>query len=399
MWKTKEGSTGRLLQLSLAYFFFYVVTGVTVKYFTSKDAGFPGMHDMEFLVYSTVGGTSVCLGWVLLKRWYRLRSNGPATWGGLSFPAEYLYIIPSGVCTAVVIVTTTLNYMLLPSVMVAMVVTRGSVIVLSRVVDAVQIGQGILRKKVYWEEDVAVVIALIAVATQILFHAGIPNAHAKAFAAFSVAGQALWLGWAGSSGGAGWSVAAMLVLAFYIAAYAFRIYIMNYYKNTRGKGVPLDNKGFFAVEQIAAAITIVAGAAIVFFLAAEAASKALTLYRGAIVHPRPLWYGAIVAGAFYGGVAFFSVFIFMFKGRTATFAGLVNRLTSLMAGTTATLALHYIFGMRFPKTEDWASLAFILVAVGCLTRAERRRAAELTAAREISGAGFPQVPAARKGEA
>lgn len=405
MWKTQPGSTGRLLQLSIAYFIFYVITGITVKYFTGKGAGFPGMHDMEFLVYSTVGGTCVCLGWVLLRRWYRLRSNGPVTWGGLSFPAEYLYIIPSGVCTAVVIVTTTLNYMLLPSVMVAMVVTRGSVIVISRAVDAVQIGQGILHKKVYWEEDVAVVIALLAVATQILFHGGAPNAHAKVFTELSIAGQSCWLGWAGNSGGAssGWSVAAMLVLAFYVVAYAFRIYIMNYYKNTRGKGVPLDNQGFFAVEQIAAAIAIAVGAAIVFLLAAGAASKALTLYRGAIVHPRPLWHWAIVAGGFYGGVAFFSVFIFMFKGRTATFAGLVNRLTSLMAGTTATLALYFLFGMRFPKAEDWASLVFILMAVGCLTLAERRRAAELAAAREISATALPQVPppvpAARKGQA
>ena len=29
-------------------------------------------------------------------------------------------------------------------------------------------------------------------------------------------------------------------------------YLMNYYKNTRAKGVKLDNQGFFAIEQIAA---------------------------------------------------------------------------------------------------------------------------------------------------
>ena len=48
----------------------------------------------------------------------------------------------------------------------------------------------------------------------------------------------------------------------------------------------------------------------------------------------------MLSGIPYGAVAFFSVFIFMFQGRTATFAGLVNRLTSLIAGTTATLLLR-----------------------------------------------------------
>ncbi len=76
-------------------------------------------------------------------------------------------------------------------------------------------------------------------------------------------------------------------------------------------------------------------------------------------------------------VAFFSVFIFMFKGRTATFTGLVNRLTSLVAGTTATLIGWLFLGSRFPSLQNWISLGFVLVAVAFLTRAEKKRAQEL----------------------
>src|SRR5439155_1710785 len=54
------------------------------------------------------------------------------------------------------------------------------------------------------------------------------------------------------------SAPALVILGLYITAYAFRIYIMNYYKNTRGRGVELDNRGFFAVEQIAACVGMVA---------------------------------------------------------------------------------------------------------------------------------------------
>ena len=84
----------------------------------------------------------------------------------------------------------------------------------------------------------------------------------------------------------------------------------------------------------------------------------------------------MAAGSIFGIVAFFSVFIFLFPGRTATFAGLVNRLTSLVSGTAATLVSAFLFQTSWPKWTDWASLGLIFVAVGFLSRAELRRAAE-----------------------
>ncbi|MEW5851708.1 MAG: hypothetical protein AB2A00_23160 [Myxococcota bacterium] len=361
MWRTEEGSTGRLVQLCVAYFIFYVITGVTVKYYLgAADKGFPGMNDIEFLVYSTFGGTLVCLVVAVAAGWYRLESNSATQWGPLRFPSEFLYIIPSGVCTAVVIPTTTLMYSLPISVMVAMVIMRGSVIVISRIVDAVQIRQGILTKKVYREEDIAIGFALMAVGVHLV--------------------------WA-RDGGFDFltNVAAVTILSSYITAYAIRIYLMNYFKNTRGKGVKQDNKGFFAVEQIAASVVIFGITCMLFnspdWFGWEA--KQLQQLRGAFSDAKPQWPGAILSGAAFGVVAFFSVFIFMFKGRTATFAGLVNRLTSLIAGTTATLVSAGLFGGKLPKTEDWISLGFILVAVAFLTSAERKRAAELAQAKAL----------------
>ncbi|MBI3185333.1 MAG: hypothetical protein HYZ28_24610 [Myxococcales bacterium] len=351
MARAAEGSTGRLLQLCSAYFSFYVVTGVTVKYFLgSAEKGFPGQNEMEFLAYSTLGGTLVCLLVAVGRGWYRLKSNGSIRLLGLNLPRELLYIVPSGVCTAVVIPTTTLMYTLPISVMVAMVIMRGSVIVISRAVDAIQIRQGLLRKKVYREEDLAVVFALLAVGVNLLW------VREGSFEFLS-------------------SPAAVGVLGSYVAAYALRIYIMNYYKNTRGKGVPQDNKGFFALEQISATATLAAVAALLYFAPWEVGQ--LAQFRAAIAAPHPQWPGAVLAGTAYGAVAFFSVFIFMFQGRTATFAGLVNRLTSLVAGTTATLASALLLASKYPKPEDWLSLGFILVAVGFLSLAERKRASEL----------------------
>jgi len=348
-WKTTEGSTGRLIQLCIAYFAFYVVQGVAVKYFLGH-----GMKGMELLLYNTGGSTLVVLAVVFGLRWYRLKSNRLITVAGLTFPSEYLYIIPSGVCTAVVVPTTTLMYTLPITVMVAMTIMRGSVIVISRVVDAIQIRQGILKKRVYMVENVAVLFALAAVGVHIYYGAT-------------------------EKGGFDFlnHPAALVIFGSYVTSYAFRIYLMNYFKNTRAKGVALDNKGFFAVEQIAAMVVLFGGTGLILWLVDG--NWRVDLMRNAITNPLPDWGWAAITGTAFGFVAFFSVFIFMFKGRTATFAGLVNRLTSLIAGTTATLIFWLGFGGRAPKTQDWISLVFIFIAVGFLSMAERKRAAEIAA--------------------
>ena len=361
MWKTNDGSTGRLIQLCIGYFVFYIITGISVKYFLGNtQQGFPGMHDLEYLVYSTVGGNLFALGVVLALRWYKMQSNKLVDFLGMKVPVELLYIIPSGICTAVVIPTTTLMYSLPISVMVAMVMMRGSVIIISRIIDAIQIRQGILKKHVYMEENIAVVFALLAVAINIFWS---------------------------KSGGFDfiYNAAAVIILGSYIVAYFIRIYIMNYYKNTRGKNVKQDNKGFFAIEQIFATITMLIVGILIYNSPKLFGwnNEQITSFTGAIDNPLPLWGWAVLAGTAFGMVAFFSVFIFMFKGRTATFAGLVNRLTSLIAGTAATLIFYFAFGGKFPNTEDWISLVFILISVGFITKAEKKRTAELKALKEI----------------
>jgi hypothetical protein len=316
------------------------------------------VDNWEFLVYSTLGGSLVCLVIVSAFRWARMESANMITWGRLRFPAEYLYIIPSGVCTAVVIPTTTLLYVLLRSVMVAMLIMRGSVIIFSRIIDAIQIRQGILHKKVYWEEEAAVLFAIAAVGLQLFF--------VKEAGGGDLIKNTL----------------AMVVLGSYLLAYFIRIYIMNYYKNTRGKGCKQDNKAFFAVEQVSASVTILLVLAVLMLLPSGSGKVLEALHRG-YVAASAHWPMVVAAGGVFGIVAFSSVFIFMFKGRTATFAGLANRLTSLVAGTMATLLFALFFGGKYPKTGDWLALVLILVAVGFMTRSEMKRSSELKREGEI----------------
>jgi hypothetical protein len=371
----KSGSTSRLIQLCFGYFAFYTVTGVLVKYFTQLRE--PKMSDMAFLFNNTVGGSIFAVGVVLLFGWIRLKSNQLVRWGPFQVPSEVAYIIPSGICTAVVIPTTTLMYTLPISVLVAMVIMRGSIIVISRLVDEVQIRQGILKKQVFREENLAVVFALMAVATNVLLLPLVDFLAARDIPADQ------WLGLKAGAGRGSFdflhSVPAMTILSSYIVAYSIRLYIMNFYKNTRATGVAQDNKGFFAIEQLAASGTMLLIGALLFFGpgAFGWSDFRVVAFGEAIRHPD---LAAVLSGVPYGILAFFSVFIFMFKGRTATFAGLVNRLTSLVAGTAATLLLFFFFHTRFPTAQDWISLLFILVAVYFLSRAEKLRMAEMATA-------------------
>lgn len=353
MAKSIEGSTRRLLELCGGYFLFYVVYTAATKYLTGPAAnGLPAVDQLEYLVFSTLGGSLICLLVILFFRWGKMESTRTVHWGKFHFPGEFLYIIPSGICTAIVIPTTTMLYTLLRSVMVAMLIMRGSVIVISRLVDAIQIKAGIFRKKVYREEDMAVVFAILAVCVQIFF---VKNE----------GGDDLFH-----------NPAAMLVLGSYLLGYFFRIYIMNYYKNTRGACAKQDNKAFFAVEQISASFTMLLILSLIMLLPALHGGLLHALQQ-TYLSPSRYWPGEVAAGTAYGIVAFFSVFIFMFKGRTATFAGLANRLTSLVAGTTATLLFAIFFHGNFPMIEDWLSLVFILIAVAFMTRAEAKRTAEV----------------------
>lgn len=342
----KPASAPPLLALCAGYFAFYVMTGVSVKYFQgAADKGYPGLADGTFLVYSTVGGSALCIAICVALGWFGLRSGRTIAFAGLTLPAELRALVPSGICAAVIIPATTLLYSLPISVMVAMVMMRGSIIIVSRLVDAVLGWQGKRSGAVRWEENAAVGFALLAVA--------IPLFESKELEL---------------------NGAAIAIFASYVTAYAGRLYLMNRFKL---EGVKGDSRFYFAGEQAVA--TVVLGLAALAVAAGGLAGPLGDTMRAAWVAPPPSWPLALLAGAAYGMVAFFSVFIFLQPGRSATFSGLVNRLTSLVAGTVATLCSHLWLGGRAPASSDWVALGVIGIAVSFLAIGERRQAKPATA--------------------
>ena len=332
----------RLIGLCAGYFTAYVVYGTFVRWLRVTQE----MPGLEVTFNTTLGGVMVCLGVVLVFWWPgRLKGKEPRIFGG-KLAGEYGWLVPSGICTGFVIVTTTLMYTYGFSVLVAMVIMRSSLIVASRGVDAILIKQGRVTKKVFWQENAAVVAAIGALSVVILV------ADKDDFKFFE-------------------SPAAMVTMVFYIIPYSLRIYILNRFKSS------VDHKAIFGIEQIAASTTIalVGTTLILAFLAGWNPAPMQELAQG-VFSPTPI---AIAIGMVYGVGAFFSVFLFLFKDGSATFNTTLNRLTSLTAGTVATLCFWLLFDGNPVKPHQWAALVIVLAAVAMLAWAGKRRQAEATA--------------------
>jgi hypothetical protein len=333
-----------------------------------------------FTIYNTIGGTLICVLVVLVWKWYKFQSSNWIRFIGINMPKEFLYIIPSGICTAIIIPTTTLMYTLPISVMVAMIIMRASIIIISRVIDQLQILQGILKKRVYWEENVGAIFAILALSIQLFIKIKTGNTITVEFFKTNP-GDFDFVK----------NKAAMTILTFYLVAYTIRIYIMNYYKNTRPKGAIYDMKGFFAIEQIASTLTLlIIGFFYYYFSKVDFSildySKTFAYqFKFAFNNVPDKWLFIVLSGFPFGMAAFFSVFLFMFKGRTATFAGLVNRISSLVAGTVSTILVVVLFGIGKIKVEDCVALIFIFIAIYFMSRAEKKRVCELVINKELSG--------------
>ncbi|MCX7641163.1 MAG: hypothetical protein N2Z20_00830 [Elusimicrobiales bacterium] len=385
--KTEDGTTERLIQYSVLYFILYIVYTMLTKVLEKMY----GVGGTVFTVYNTIGGMLICNIIVLWWGWYKFKSSTYIKILGINMPKEFLYIVPSGICTAIIIPTTTLMYTLPISVMVAMIIMRASIIIISRIIDQIQIWQGILKKRVYWEENVGAIFAILALSVQLFVKIKTGEGSflsIEKIEFFKVnPGDFDFIR----------NKAAMTILTFYLVAYSIRLYIMNYYKNTRPKGAIYDTKGFFAIEQISSTIFIIIAGFIYYYTAnidtslVDYTKTFAYQFKSAFDNVPQKWGMIILSGVPFGIAAFFSVFLFMFKGRTATFAGLVNRITSLVAGTTSTILIYVFFkymGFKKPKNEDWIALILIFVAIYFLSKAEKKRSCELIAEKEISNSSI-----------
>lgn len=347
-----EDSNKRLIGYGIAYPFYYAIFLFFVSYFLKIAK----MNGMVHLVNNTALAMLVCLAVPLIGRWgKRFTSKGDATCLGFRYPREYRWLLVSGICTAVVIPTTTLMYGLLDPktgemlpVTVAQPLMRASLIVTSLLVDIVLLFRGISKKKLVWQEVVAAVFAFGTV--WYAMQDGGPDK-------FNFVN----------------SHAALVIMGLYIGFYTVRQYCMGHYTNTQGD---YDIKGFFAVEQAFAAITVVIVTGVILGwpeLFGWQNDPRVLAARSVFDPEHGPSGGAMLSGIPYGIAAFFSVFMFVFKGKNRTFAVLSNRLASLVAAPLAAFVFITVFFGKM-KPAEFKALGFVIIALAFMAWGEIARA-------------------------
>ena len=293
----------------------------------------PGMHGQALAGFSllplSVGASAVStLLFLTGMRWWRYATH--RTVGRLKLPTPTLWTFLSGLCTAGIIATTTLAYTFSGiSIVFAMLLMKGGVLIIAPVVDAVS------GRKVRWFSAMGLVFSLGAL-----------------IAAFT------------EHGGYTLTLIATVDIVLYLLAYFIRFQFMSRIAKTDD---PAVNRRYFVEEQMVASPVLFAFLGILA-LSAGAGPGILGEIRSGFVD---LWGGpalgmAILVGVFSQGTGIFGSLVYL-DPRENTFCVPVNRSSSILAGVISSSLLAVVFGQRFPSVHQLVGAGLILAAITFLT--------------------------------
>jgi hypothetical protein len=242
--------------------------------------------------------------------------------GPLRLPLPRALAVLSGICTAAIVLTTTLAYTFEDaSIVLMMLAMRGGVLVVAPLVDLWS------RRRVRWFSWLALAISLAALATVAPF------------------------------GGADLGLAPAIDIAIYLLAYVVRLRLMSH----AAKGEEQANQRFFVEEQLVAtpvAVVVIAGLAL-----ANAGSIGVGLAEGfALADDLSTVPWIVLVGLCSQGTGIFGALVLL-DARENTYSVPVNRASSVLAGVVAALALWVVLGAAAPDAGELAGAGLLLLAV------------------------------------
>jgi protein-tyrosine-phosphatase len=329
-----------LAVLGVGYFLAYIPYGFLVK--TSTDGLLPGVPKVSGLVLlpASALATFICtyVGVSLFGAWRHVERRPIA---GFSVPVPRLSLVLSGLCTAVIIATTTLAYAFPGvSIVVMMVLMRGGVLTIGRVTDMMQ------GRRVQWSAIVGCLLTGVAVVIGLF------------------GGQDLMLG-----------AAAAWVIGAYLVGYAVRFQVIQRLSKTDDRQATYR---YLVEEQMVAMPTLV----LLCLLATVAGPAGVqrevqTGFALLMAGGAELLVGLLV-GVSYALLYVLGTLIYLHP-REYTCCVPVNRASSILAGVIASVAITVLFNQPLPSAAQFvgaALLAAALFAIGwpdIRPRWERRR--------------------------
>ncbi|MCA9624421.1 MAG: hypothetical protein KC731_35605 [Myxococcales bacterium] len=323
---------------AFGYFATYVPYSALTKALTGGHLSAPGdvpLTGLGLLPVTAIATTVTMFVVISLLGWWKHASRSRIA--GIDLPTPTRWTFLSGLSTALIIGTTTLAYTFEGvSIVLAMVLMRGGVLVIAPIVDRIS------KRKVRWFSWAGLACAFAALLVSLA------DSHSYVIP---------------------WLCAADI--AVYLASYFVRLRFMSHLAKSDDPSV---NKGFLVEEQIVsgpALVALLALAALLGGAATEPLRIGFTDYwlRSELPH-------MLLIGAFSYGTGIFGALIFLDK-RENTFCVPVNRSSSILAGVVASFTLVAWLGSRPPSATQLVSAAIIIGAVAFLTippMLEKRRA-------------------------
>ena len=323
----KRGSLA-IWGFAFGYFAFYVPYSSTAKalskgLFNHMDSGIRGF---SILPLSVMASVIMMIAFLFLTGWWKDATRTKVF--GLSIPHPTRYTFASGVCTSMIIATTTLAYTFDGvSIVFVMLLLRGGVLIIAPVVDRLS------QRTTHWYSWLGLGFSFLAL-----------------IIAFS------------ERGGYEITLLCAIDVSIYLLSYFIRLRFMSHRAKSSD---PATNRRYFVEEQF------VAGPFLVLLLAAFA-----FIGEGAIVEQvrwgfTQVWDSNVVGyvalvGVLSQGTGICGTLIFLDK-RENTYCVPVNRCSSILAGLCASYLLYGLFGLPEPSAYKLAGAVCILMAILCLT--------------------------------
>jgi len=257
--------------------------------------------------------------------WWKYATHSVVAGVRVPHPTKWTFL--SGIATALIIGTTTLAYTFEGlSIIFAMVLMRGGVLIIGPIVDR------ITGRKVRWFAYAGMAMALMALLVSL-----------TDTSSYNV------------------PLMAGLVIALYLASYFVRIQLMS----RLAKSFDADtNKRFFVEEQMTATpafVVILLLFALLQGPVGEEVRYGFTQHWG-----QPYLWALVLIGFFSQGTGIFGTLVLLDKSEN-TYSIPVNRSSSVLAGVLASLLLSAIWGMKPPATSQFIGAGFIVLAILFLT--------------------------------
>ncbi len=351
MTQSDRGAGPSIWSFALGYFLSYVPYAALTKAITAQMPMLPGVAapigGLSLLPLSVAASVVGMFTFITAMGWWQYAGRRPILGRDLPCPSRWTFL--SGMCTALIIGTTTLAYTFQGvSIVFMMLLMRGGLLIIAPVVDAVS------RRHVRWFSWIAVLLSLGAL-----------------LAAF--ASDVVWRGGRPTlPHGFGLPLLAAVDVAIYLGAYFARLRVMSRMAKSDDEDARIR---YFVEEQMVASPALLLALAVVAATGSGAIGGALRAGFGVGIGA-PLLF-VILIGLFSQGTGIFGGLILLDR-RENSFCVPVNRSSSILAGVVATSSLWLIAGAAAPGVHELVGAALIIAAIMVLTLAplrERRRKA------------------------